>query len=228
MKKVGLIGSGYWGTILHEKLKALSNVKFVCNSKVNYKDYLDLVDYVFIATPNKTHYEIVKVCLEEGKNVFCEKPLTPTLKQSKELFQLAEKHNVKLYVDDVFNYRKEQKYINKLVDNIKVIWNKKSNNTFYDLLYHDLYLIYPILKEKEISINWPTINNITFKYGYTDDRIHKINNIDFTHSNNSNDALLEMITSVLADEVDYKYNKQISLFCNYIIDKIQDKNYNIL
>ena len=108
---------------------------------------LDLVDWVFIATPNDTHYEIVKYCIKKGKNIFCEKPLTPTYDQSKELFKLAEKYNVKLYVNDVFNYRDETKKLKLNSNNkIKVKWNKKSNNILFDLAYHDLYLLYPILK----------------------------------------------------------------------------------
>ena len=100
---VGLIGKGYWGTILLSKLEKICNVKFVCSSKDNYKTKLDLVDWVFVATPNDTHFDIVKYCIESKKNTFCEKPLTPTYKQSKELFSLAKKYNVKLYVSDVFN-----------------------------------------------------------------------------------------------------------------------------
>ena len=109
MKDVGLIGCGYWGQILLSKLKKLSNLKFVCRSKDNYIHQLNSVKWIFIATPNDTHYEIVKTCLASGKNVFCEKPLTLSYKSAKELFGLAERFNVKLYVDDVFNYRIEMK-----------------------------------------------------------------------------------------------------------------------
>ena len=49
---------------------------------------------------------------------------------------------------------------------------------------------------------------------------HKINKVDFTHTENSNDALIEMVTSVLKNKVDYKYNRIITLFCNKVIDDI--------
>ena len=67
MKDVGLIGCGYWGQILLSKLKKLSNLKFVCSSKDNYIYKLNSVKWIFIATPNATHYEIVKTCLASGK-----------------------------------------------------------------------------------------------------------------------------------------------------------------
>ena len=67
---VGLIGKGYWGKILLSKLDKIKyiNIKFVCGSKDNYKSKLDLVNWVFIATPNDTHYDIVKHCILSNKN----------------------------------------------------------------------------------------------------------------------------------------------------------------
>ena len=223
---VGLIGKGYWGTILLSKLEKICDVKFVCNSKDNYKTKLDLVDWVFIATPNDTHFDIVKYCIESKKNVFCEKPLTPTYKQSLELFKLSEKHNVRLYVDDVFNWRDEAIDLRPLLspkNDIRVIWRRKGYKK-RDLLYHDLYLLYPLLKNK-LTIKWPKINNITFDYTGLD-KTHTINYVDFTHTKKSNDALLEMLTSVINDKIDYKHNKLLTLFCNKTIDDISN-NTNI-
>ena len=105
MEKVGLIGYGNWGKLLYKKINVFADVEFVCRSKDTYLDKLDSVGWVVVATPNDTHYEIVKNCLNAGKNVFCEKPLTPTYKQSLELFKLAEENNVRLYVDDIQNHR---------------------------------------------------------------------------------------------------------------------------
>ena len=221
MNRIGLLGYGYWGKILLSKLEKLDNVEvmWTCTSRDQWWTNVIDLDWVFIATPNGVHFEQAKHFIEQGVNVFCEKPLTPTYEQSKELFDLAEKHDVKLYVDDVFNYRDEQKQIKTLTGNIKVIWNKKSTNTSYDLYYHDLYLLYPIIKN-----NQSILNNIKFKYGQSNNKTHKINNINFTHTENSNDALLDMISCVLEGKVDYDYNKEISLFCNLIIDKKNEKN----
>ena len=225
--QVGLIGKGYWGKILEQKLERVCRLQFVCGSKDDYKLKLNIVNWVFVATPNDTHYEIVKYCIKQGKNVFCEKPLTPTYKQSLELFDLAKENKVRLYVDDVFNYRDETSVLNKVInteDEINVTWNSKNKKSNYDLLYHDLYLLYTVLKDKQ-EINWPKINNVTFNYESYDYK-HTINDIDFTNTENSNDALMEMIISVLHDTVDYEYNKDIALFCNKVIDDISN-NTNI-
>ena len=127
------------------------------------------------------------------------------------VIDLAKKYNVKLYVDDVFNYRTERKDIKNLTRPIEVVWNKVSDNTLYDLMYHDLYLLWP---------SWAYSDDIKFSYGNSDDRIHKINNIDFTNTGNSNDALFDMIKEVLQGNPDYEYNKTISLMCNKVIDKL--------
>lgn len=50
----------------------------------------DMIDAVYIASPNKFHYAQSKLFLEHGKHVLCEKPLTTTLAQELELIALAE------------------------------------------------------------------------------------------------------------------------------------------
>ena len=99
---VGLIGIGKWGSILKQKLKN-SNLVFAVGRK-KYLDKLDKIDWAFIATPDNSHYKIVKKLLILKKNVFCEKPLTLNYKKSKHLFDVAKKNKVKLYVDDVQTY----------------------------------------------------------------------------------------------------------------------------
>lgn len=65
-----------------------------------YGDYRKLlaeaknVDAVIIATPDHWHYHITKASLLAGKHVFCEKPLTHTIAEARELRQLAAKTNV--------------------------------------------------------------------------------------------------------------------------------------
>jgi predicted dehydrogenase len=50
----------------------------------------DGVEVVTIATPNFTHHEITKACLEAGLHVICEKPLFFTIAECKEVDRLAE------------------------------------------------------------------------------------------------------------------------------------------
>lgn len=47
------------------------------------------IDVIYIASPNSLHYSQAKMALEHGKHVICEKPMTPSYAQAKELFELA-------------------------------------------------------------------------------------------------------------------------------------------
>lgn len=48
------------------------------------------VDIIYIATPHSFHFEQAKMCLENGKNVLCEKAFTVNYRQAEELIKLAE------------------------------------------------------------------------------------------------------------------------------------------
>ena len=49
------------------------------------------IDFVAVCTPNHTHFEIAKACLEAGFNVMCEKPMTLTVEEAEELAALVKK-----------------------------------------------------------------------------------------------------------------------------------------
>lgn len=52
------------------------------------------IDVVYIATPVECHYEQVKMSLQSGKNVLCEKPLTFSPDEAELLFNIAKKNNL--------------------------------------------------------------------------------------------------------------------------------------
>ncbi len=54
------------------------------------RDQHDRADFVSIATPNHTHFEIASAALRAGFHVVCDKPMTTTLKDAQELVELAE------------------------------------------------------------------------------------------------------------------------------------------
>lgn len=73
------------------------------NSKRVYKNYEELIekelklpagermDFVTICTPNNWHFPIAKACLEAGFHVMCEKPMTLTVKEARELVRIVKK-----------------------------------------------------------------------------------------------------------------------------------------
>ncbi|MEV6947120.1 Gfo/Idh/MocA family oxidoreductase [Streptomyces sp. NPDC051172] len=52
------------------------------------------VDVVYVATPHSAHRAAAGLCLEAGKAVLCEKPLTLNLAQAQDLVTIARKRNV--------------------------------------------------------------------------------------------------------------------------------------
>ena len=54
----------------------------------------DGIEVVTVATPNFSHYEITKACLEAGLHVICEKPLFFTVAECEEIAELAAARNL--------------------------------------------------------------------------------------------------------------------------------------
>src|SRR5262245_21244830 len=52
------------------------------------------IDFVSVATPNHTHYDIAKAAVDAGFNVVCDKPMTFDLKQSESLAEAVDKAGV--------------------------------------------------------------------------------------------------------------------------------------
>jgi predicted dehydrogenase len=52
------------------------------------------IDFVSVATPNHTHFEIAKAAVEAGFNVICDKPMTFDLAQAEELAKAVDKSDV--------------------------------------------------------------------------------------------------------------------------------------
>ena len=63
----------------------------------DYDEFLESIDAVYIATPHHTHYNFEKKALLSKKHVLCEKPITLTENQTKELYKLAKDNDVVLY-----------------------------------------------------------------------------------------------------------------------------------
>jgi predicted dehydrogenase len=52
------------------------------------------IDFVSVATPNHTHFEIARAFAEAGFNVMCDKPMTFDLKQAEELARIVQKTGI--------------------------------------------------------------------------------------------------------------------------------------
>jgi predicted dehydrogenase len=114
--KTAVIGTGFMG---RTHLEALRRVEFVdvvaiaarevesarrlgkgygiADATGDYREVLanTEIDAVHICTPNATHYEMAKDALLAGKHVLCEKPLSISTEEARELVALAERLNLR-------------------------------------------------------------------------------------------------------------------------------------
>lgn len=81
----------------------------------DYRELLGKVDGVIIATPPTSHFPIAKWCLENGLHVLCEKPLTESVDEARELVALAEKHGVALAVNQTRRFFPTYQKIRELI-----------------------------------------------------------------------------------------------------------------
>jgi len=236
---VGLIGKGKWGSILKSKLTEIANLKFVLGKNKNYFDFIraNKLSWVFIASPNNTHFELVKNCLNLKVNVFCEKPLALNYLAAKKLIKIAKQNKVKLYVSDVYSFH--NKKLKKILLKNRIIRSKKSNMNdnefFYRFMYHDISILFNFLKKYNIKsvhlkkfikkkiykINIQFKNNKFFLFEYClnkNIKEHYINDINLI---TKNDILKKMLKTVLYGKVNVKANNQKALFILKFLDKIK-------
>lgn len=122
---VGLIGYGYWGRNLArnffnaqefylkvvadnnpEQLVSVANL-YPSIKTTTHSDELifdSSIELIIIASPVKTHYELVKKALINNKHVLVEKPMTSTFEEAKELVELAQKQDRFLIIDYTYLY----------------------------------------------------------------------------------------------------------------------------
>ncbi len=79
-----------------------------------YQDYKEMIekenlDAVVIATPHYSHVKIAKDCINKGLNVLCEKPISVTTKEAKEIIDLYNE-NQNLICAMMYNQRTNQMY----------------------------------------------------------------------------------------------------------------------
>ena len=161
--KVAVVGTGFIGPAHIEALRRLPNVEVavlceatleLAREKANqlgietacsFEDMLQMPDItsVHVCTPNFLHFPQAKAALEAGKHVICEKPLSKSLHEAKELVELARKTGLVNAVH--FNLR-----YYPLVRQMKTMREKGELGNIYSILgsYLQDWLFY------ETDYNW--------------------------------------------------------------------------
>lgn len=173
MNKVAVIGAGNWGKNLVRNFYELEALAVVADpsekgrqhvqrispeipviDRFDFKKPYNGLDTVVIATPAATHYELCKQALEADMDVLCEKPLSLTADQARELEDLAGERESILMVGHVLEYHPAFLKIRELIDagtlgSLRYIYSNRLNlgkvrteeNILWSFAPHDIALL---------------------------------------------------------------------------------------
>ena len=135
MIRVGLIGFGLAGQFFHApSLRTMPGVELSCilersgsvakerHPGVRVARSLDellsdkQIQLCVVATPNTSHFDIAKHCLQAGRHVVVDKPFAPTLAEAEEMVRIAEQERRLLTVYHSRRFDGDFQTVIKLID----------------------------------------------------------------------------------------------------------------
>ncbi len=187
--RIGIAGCGHLGKLhakMHTMLTGISELAGVydidpaaaakaselngCRIFEKLEDMFPFVDGVVIAVATQAHYEVAKKCLESGKPVFIEKPITATVEQGRELVELAAKKGLIIQVGQIERYNPAFAQLEDLRIEPKFIeahrlapFNPRGADVsvVLDLMIHDLDLILSLVRSDIETIDASGVAVIT-------------------------------------------------------------------
>lgn len=105
-----------------EKAENFASVHGVEKAYGSYEELLDdpQVDLVYVATPHSLHLRHVKMCLEKGKPVLCEKAFMLNWAEAEETIRLSEERNVFLAEAIWTRYMPFRKTVREVIDSGRI------------------------------------------------------------------------------------------------------------
>lgn len=186
MKKVrvAVLGYGHLGKWHCQKVEAFSDVaEFVAivekfppaaeaakaahpQVKVvsDLKDIINDIDAAFIVTPTSTHFELVSYLVEQGKHVFCEKPVCSNDQEAHALKKIALGKPSVIQVGHSERFHEAWSKIRDEIQKLPAPFTVRINrvapfkgratdvDVVQDLAIHDLDLVQYLFKQKPVSI----------------------------------------------------------------------------
>ncbi len=178
--KIAVIGVGYLGKFHAQKFKGMDNVELVGLVDIDseaagkvaknlntdfFTDYTELftrVDAVSIAAPTPAHYAISKAFLQNGVDVFIEKPITTQLKEADELIQIAADNNLLIQVGHLERFNSAVLALEEIIKKPRFIESHRLSiykprctdvSVVLDLMIHDIDIILNLVGSKIKSIH---------------------------------------------------------------------------
>ena len=113
--KIGIIGAGRIAErfVIESKYVSGINIEGVMSRNIenskrfaekfelefytnNFEKFIKKIDAIYVATPHSSHYYYIKKSLENQKHILCEKPITLSIKETIELYEIAQKNKLVL------------------------------------------------------------------------------------------------------------------------------------
>ncbi len=177
---IGIVGTGHLGKLHAKMFTAIPNCKLNGVYDVNQlqskavseeygtevysslQDLLKEVDAVSIAATTSAHYDLAKECLNAGKPIFVEKPITATIPQAEELVKIAADKNLNLQVGHIERFNPALVSLEQYILEPKFIqtdrlaqFNPRGTDVavVLDLMIHDIDIILSLIKSKVQQID---------------------------------------------------------------------------
>ena len=269
MKKeiIAIVGLGYWGTIVTNTIVKLNIFKkiYIHDSDIEKKNIIkkkfrrkvtpttikeiisnNNIKNVFLATPPKKNFELLKKLIKAKKNILIEKPGLINKSHYKIIKKMLRINKNKLSFGYIYIYNNYIRFIKKIIDSkrlgeIKYINFQRLNfgpirnkvSAALDLATHDVSILYYLLKKKiklNKAVNHDILNKKNYDISFLNLSAGKIK-IDINVSWLNPEKIRKIIIigskkMLLYDEMNEK--KPIQIYNNYVtfpkIDKFT-KNY---
>ena len=178
--RVAVVGAGYLGQHHARIYSELSGVelagvvdireeraeevarRYASRAYRDYRDVLGTVDALSIVVPTTHHFEIALSCMQAGKDVLVEKPITATVAQADELIREAKRLDRVLQVGHLERYNSGVITLSRMVHDPRFIeavrvspfLNRSCDvDITLDLMIHDIDIVLSLVPSPIKSIN---------------------------------------------------------------------------
>jgi predicted dehydrogenase len=196
--RTGVIGAGHLGREHARVYASLEDAKLIAVCDINektgravaerhgvrfvsdFRELLEEVDAVSIATPTVDHHEITCACLNAGINVLVEKPIARTLPEADEMIRMAKAKGLVLQVGHIERFNPAFRALQKKISRPRFfeahrmgIFTPRSLDidVVMDLMVHELDIIASLVEGEVIKIEAVGIPILTQKIDLANARL---------------------------------------------------------
>ncbi|MBL7929178.1 MAG: Gfo/Idh/MocA family oxidoreductase [Bacteroidia bacterium] len=180
MLRTGVIGAGHLGKIHIRLLQVNPRIQvigfydtdsntsneaeklFSIKAFPSTEQLIENCEAVVVASPTPSHFQYAKSCLQKGKHVFIEKPLTTTIAEAEEIAVLEKQTGLTVQTGHVERYNPAFKAAASFINNPMFIeghrlaqFNPRGTDVsvVYDLMIHDIDIILSVVKSEIKNIH---------------------------------------------------------------------------